>query len=134
MNEQSSAWLNAIEVLPAVHERLKRVVILNGDALDVIRQQDGPRTLYYCDPPYAHDTRATTTEYGDNEMLIDQHADLLQCLAEIKGRFLLSGYRNVMYDKHAEVNGWNRHDVQIDNKAGKGKTKRKMTESIWHNF
>ena len=36
MNEQASAWLTVIDGLPEVHARLKRVVILNHDALDVI--------------------------------------------------------------------------------------------------
>ena len=42
MNEQASAWLTAMEGLPAVHERLKRVVIFGPkDAKEVIQQQDG---------------------------------------------------------------------------------------------
>jgi DNA adenine methylase len=44
MNEQASAWLNCIDGLDDVHERLKRVVVLCGDALKVIRQQDGERS------------------------------------------------------------------------------------------
>jgi len=59
MNEQASAWLRAVDGLPDVHQRLQRVVILNDDAVIVIRQQDGPHTLYYLDPPYLHETRAT---------------------------------------------------------------------------
>src|SRR5206468_2710696 len=38
MNEQASAWLSCIEGLPAVSARLKRVVIVNDDALQVIRR------------------------------------------------------------------------------------------------
>ena len=51
MNEQASAWLTAVEGLPEIHARLKRVAILNDNAVDVIRTQDGPSTLFYCDPP-----------------------------------------------------------------------------------
>ena len=36
MNEQSSAWLNGVEGLADVHDRLKRVVVLCDDALKVI--------------------------------------------------------------------------------------------------
>lgn len=43
--------------------RLRRVVILNQPALEVIRQQDGPATLYYLDPPYLHEMRAATSTY-----------------------------------------------------------------------
>ncbi len=61
MNEQCSAWLTAVEGLIEVHGRLKRVVILNRPALEVIRQEDGPQTLFYLDPPYLHQTRAAPT-------------------------------------------------------------------------
>jgi DNA adenine methylase len=134
MNEQASAWLSAVEGLPAVHARLKRVVVLNRPALDVIRQQDGPRTLFYLDPPYAHDTRKTTGEYGAYEMSLEDHAELLQELGILEGRFVLSGYRNDMYDRTAEVNGWRRADFEISNHAAGGKDKRRMTESVWLNF
>ena len=96
MNEQASAWLTAIEGLPAVHERLKRVVILNRDVLDVIRQQDGPDTLFYCDPPYLKETCASKDVYA-HEMTDTQHLQLLELLNGIKGKFLLSGYPSGLY-------------------------------------
>lgn len=133
MNEQVSAWLNAVEGLPEVHERLKRVLILNDDALSVIRKQDGPRTLFYLDPPYLHETRATTGEY-EHEMTLEQHNELLLTLKSIKGRFLLSGYHSPLYDAVGRMHGWTCHEKEIDNKASGGKTKRKMIECVWTNF
>ncbi len=154
MNEQASAWLNCIDGLPEVHARLKRVLILNRDALDVIRSEDGPRTLFYLDPPYLHETRATVKEYGTNEMTRDQHAELLATLGgasavvalsphcgtiprskgPIVGRFLLSGYRSEMYDAVAERCGWTRHEFSIPNNAAGGKEKRRMVECVWTNY
>lgn len=134
MNEQASAWLNAVEGLPAVHARLKRVVILNHDALDVIRQQDGPRTLFYLDPPYVHRTRGPGREYGENEMTDEQHVKLLNTLEKIKGRFLLSGYRNTLYEPFEEQLRWKRYDFDLPNNAAGGDEKRRMTESVWCNF
>ena len=133
MNEQASAWLNAVEGLPAVHARLKRVVILNRDATDVIRQQDGERSLFYCDPPYVHETRSTKDLYA-HEMTVEQHAELLDTLASIKGKFLLSGYHCGQYDRAAALNGWRCHDFEIDNKLSGGKTKAKEIEAVWCNF
>lgn len=133
MNNEVSAWLSCIEGLPAVHERIKRVLILNDDALTVIRKQDGPRTLFYLDPPYLHETRATTGEY-EHEMTAQQHADLLETLSEIKGRFLLSGYPSRMYTQWQDDCGWTCHEKQINNHAAGGKTKRVMTECVWKNF
>lgn len=133
INEQASAWLSAIEGLPAVHERLKSVVILNDDALKVIRQQDGEKTLFYLDPPYLHETRASTGVY-EHEMTETQHFDLLKCLGRIKGKFLLSGYRSAMYDGDAERFGWHRVDFDLPNSAAGGTKKRRMTECVWMNY
>lgn len=130
-NEQASAWWNCVEGLPAVHTRLKRVVILNDDAVKVIRAQDGEKTLFYLDPPYVHSVRATTGNYK-YEMTEDDHRGLLDMIVQCKGKVMLSGYPNPVYEK--ELRGWNRHDFAIDNKASGAKTKRLMTEAIWTNF
>lgn len=132
MNEQASAWLTAIEGLPAVHERLKRVVILNREALDVIRQQDGPQTLFYLDPPYLPETRQTNGEYGIHEMTGRDHADLLGVIRSVQGKVMLSGYRNLLYDNL--LKDWTRRDFELPNNAAGGATKRRMTESLWCNF
>lgn len=134
MNEQVAAWLNCIEGLPEIHARLKRVLILNRDALDVIREQDGPRTLLYLDPPYLHSARATTKEYGEHEMNRAQHVDLLNLLTGVRGRFLLSGYRSQLYDEQARLCKWNRHEFDIPNNAAGGKEKRRMVECVWKNW
>ena len=131
MNEQASAWLGCIEGLADVHDRLKRVVVLCDDALKVIRQQDGERTLFYLDPPYVHNTRATTDAY-QYEMDESVHAELLSTIQQCQGRVMLSGYPNELYDR--TLHDWNRHDREIDNKVSGGTSKRMMTESLWSNF
>jgi DNA adenine methylase len=133
MNEQASAWWNAVEGLPAVHARLRRVLILNRPALEVIRSQDGRRTLFYLDPPYPHETRTATKVYA-LEMGEADHAELLGLLAGIKGRFLLSGYHSDLYDRFAAEQGWHCTEFTTDNKAAGGKQKRRMTECVWANY
>ncbi len=133
MNEQASAWLSAVEGLPAVHARLRRVVVLNRDALDVIRQQDGPNTLFYLDPPYLKETRAAGEVY-EHEMAGPQHVDLLRVLTEIQGKFLLSGYRSSLYDSVCGNFGWHRTDFDLPNNSAGGKSKRRMTECVWTNY
>lgn len=134
MNEQASAWLTAVEGLPAVHERLKRVVVLNRDALEVLRQQDGPKTLFYLDPPYLHETRATTSEYGAFEMGDPEHEALLMALGSLKGKAMLSGYRSRLYDEALRNPRWTRHDFEVANHASGGDSKRRMTECLWVNW
>lgn len=131
MNEQASSWLTAVEALPAVANRLKRVVIMCDDATKIIRSQDGSHTLFYLDPPYMHETRVTTADY-DFEMSTEQHTELLKTIDRCEGKVLISGYPNELYD--TQLKGWNTVDVIIDNKASNAKRKPKKTERIWMNY
>lgn len=133
MNELPSAWLSAIEGLPEVHSRLQRVVIENDDALKLIKREDDARTLFYLDPPYVHETRQATKAYR-HEMTNEQHEVLLTMLERIQGRFLLSGYKNPLYESFEKRYGWRRVDFQIDNKASSKKTKDKEIECVWMNY
>lgn len=134
MNEQVSAWLSAVEGLPECHARLRRVEIRNMDGRDFIRKYDHPRALFYCDPPYLHETRSSTGEYREHEMDTAAHHRLLDTLAEIKGSFMLSGYHSPLYDDHARALGWRCHEREIDNKASSAKSKEKKTECVWTNY
>lgn len=131
MNEQASAWLNAVDGLAEVHSRLKRVTILNRDALSVIRQQDGKDTLFYLDPPYLCETRTCEDVYS-HEMTTNQHIEMLDIVAACKGFVMLSGYPSALYNHH--LRDWARHEFQLPNQAAGGKTKRRMTEVVWCNF
>jgi DNA polymerase-1 len=131
MNEQASAWLSAVEGLPAVHARLRRVVIRNKPALEVIKAEDAPGTLFYCDPPYLQSTRRSPEVYA-HEMSEADHRELLRVLRSVKGKVMLSGYRSELYDR--KLAGWNRHDFKVANQAAHGPRKREMTECVWCNF
>jgi len=133
MNEQVSSWLSAVEGLRDAHERLRRVVVLNRDAIDVIKSQDGPNTLIYADPPYKHETRVTTSDYAF-EMTDSEHSDLLVALGGVEGKFILSGYRSDLYLDAEREYGWKRHEIQIDNKASSSKLKEIKTECLWSNY
>lgn len=134
MNENVSAWLSAVEGLPEVHARLKRIEIRNMDACEFIEKYDDPQAVFYCDPPYLHETRSTGGGEYRHEMTTDDHVQLLDCLGEIKGRFLLSGYHSGLYDATAKASNWNRVDIQIDNKASGRKSKELKTECVWRNY
>jgi DNA adenine methylase len=131
MNEQASAWLSALAGLAAVHARLQRIVVLNRPAVDVIRQQDGPDTLFYCDPPYLHATRADRDSYT-HEMSADEHRQLLEVLRSVQGKVMLSGYPSVLYD--GALAGWSRYTFDLPNNAAGGAAKGRETEVLWCNF
>jgi DNA adenine methylase len=132
MNEQACSWLNAIEGLPTIHARLKRVVILNRPALEVIRTQDGPGVLFYLDPPYLPEVRVSKQAFGPFDMTVEQHEELLDAIIGLQGMVIISGYASPLYE--SRLAGWAREEFDLPNNAGSGKQKRRMTEVVWMNF
>lgn len=81
--------------------RLKDVVIDNRDFEEVIRGQDGPATLFYCDPPY-HNTEGYYKNIGEEGFTEADHFRLRDTLLGVEGRFILSynddGFIRSLYD------------------------------------
>jgi len=132
MNGNVSEWLSAVDGLEAVHDRLLRVVMECVPAVDLIRREDTPATLFYVDPPYVHGTRTAPAAYNDFEMSDAGHAELLAVLKGCRGKVMLSGYANALYDD--ALAGWTRHPFDVPNNAAGGRSKRRMTEVLWCNF
>lgn len=86
-----SRWLGGLEALPEIAERLLRVQIENRTAIEVIKLYDAPETLFYCDPPYVHDTRGDNQAY-EYEMSDGEHRELSLILNKVKGKVALSNY------------------------------------------
>jgi DNA adenine methylase len=97
----------------------------------VIRSQDGPGTLFYCDPPYLPRTRAASDAYA-HEMTEGDHRELLALLRSVRGKVMLSGYPSELYDR--ALAGWPRHTFDLPNNAAGGPTKGRETEVVWCNF
>lgn len=134
MQEQVSAWLSCINGLSAAHRRLIRVLIVNPMKVwDFVKKYDDPNTLFYLDVPYYPDTRKVPDAY-EFEMSCQEHDTLLDVLADIKGQFMLCGYSNDLYEAWRAAMGWNRYDMEIDNKSSSSKTKEIKIESVWANF
>lgn len=129
MNENVSAWLSAVDGLPEIHERLRRVEIWCRPAVEAIQKLDSEDTLIYCDPPYLESTRKSGGEYGQYEMSLDQHIELLECLKNIKGKFLLSGYDSELYNSY----GFERVEFSVPKHSSSSKKKEKKVEVVWKN-
>jgi DNA adenine methylase len=133
MNETCSAWWSAIEGLPEVHQRLARVQIYNMDAVELIRKLDSPELLIYADPPYLHETRSTTKEYGKFEMNEAAHVAMLEVLnTTVKARVMISGYPSHLYERY--LSGWDRVEFPTANHASSSKVKEVKLETLWKNF
>jgi DNA adenine methylase len=123
-----SRWLGGVEALPEIAERLLRVQIENRPASDLIRLYDGKNTLFYCDPPYLHETRGDSKAYGF-ELEEGEHIDLAALLHGCKGKVAISGYRNPLMDKLYK--SWRRYDARPKHCHS---IKKVRQECVWMNY
>ncbi|HLF91249.1 MAG TPA: DNA adenine methylase, partial [Anaerolineales bacterium] len=93
-----SRWLGSVEGLSEIAQRLLRVQIENAPALEVIQRFDSPETLFYCDPPYVHESRSDTNAYA-YEMTDREHRELSEVLHRVEGKVALSGYHSDLMDE-----------------------------------
>ena len=125
-----NAWWTAIEALPQVIDRIRRVQIACQSAFDAIPRFDHEEALIYCDPPYVHDTRCQqSTSVYHTEMSDDDHRRLASLLARCKGAVVLSGYDSPLYDEL--YTGWDKVTREIANHASGRAQKTRETECLW---
>lgn len=125
-----SRWLGAVDALPEIAERLLRVQIENRPAVDVIELYDSPKTLFYCDPPYVHETRGDSSAYG-YEMNTEQHEELAGVLNNAKGLVAFSNYDCDLMDRLYPSTRWHKH---ITAPKTNHSTKSKRVEVLWTNY
>ena len=123
-----SRWLGAVEDLPNIAMRLMRVQIEHDLAANVIARYDSEETLFYCDPPYPHESRGDSKAYR-YELTDEQHVELARVLHNVKGKVALSGYHCALLDNlYAD---WNVCEAN-SKKVHSVKTER--TEVLWTNY
>lgn len=125
-----SRWLGGVDALPEIAERLLRVQIENRPAIDVIRLYDSPETLFYCDPPYVHETRGDSNAY-EFEMADEQHEELADILNSVQGMVAFSNYDCPMLNRLYPETRWFKYvSPPRTNHATKGK----RVEVLWTNY
>lgn len=128
---QSRVWVNSIDSLSPVIERLRNVQLENLDFRELIPKYDTVDTLFYCDPPYVHSSRSSKSAYN-HEMTDIDHNDLLDILLSVKGKVVLSGYESELYAQ--KLKHWHLVSKIVNSSAAKTPNKIKRTEMIWSNF
>jgi DNA adenine methylase len=123
-----SRWLGSVEGLPEIAMRLLRVQIENAPAIEVIKRYDSEETLFYCDPPYPHETRGDSKAYG-YEMTNDDHRVLADVLRNVKGKVALSSYHSKLMNELYE--GWT--CIEAPPKIAHS-IKEMRTEVLWVNY
>jgi DNA adenine methylase len=125
-----SRWLGGVEMLPEIADRLLRVQIENRPAHDVLMLYDSPDTLFYCDPPYVHETRGDSKAYG-YEMTNQHHRELAKVLNAVKGMVAISNYQCSLMDELYPAPRW--HKIVGPARTNHA-TKGTRVEVLWVNY
>ena len=125
-----SRRLGGLESLAEISERLLRVQIENRPAVEAVKLYDSPQTLFYCDPPYIHETRGDAKAYS-NEMNNPDHEELARVLNSAQGLVAVSNYDCDLMNRLYPAKKWLKT-------TGPQKTihstKDKRAENLWTNY
>lgn len=123
-----SRWLGSVEGLSEIAQRLLRVQIEHAPAEEVIQRYDSEHTLFYCDPPYPHESRGDKRAYA-YEMSDDDHRRLSEILHSVKGKVAVSSYHSDLMSRlYAD---W--YCVEADPKVIHS-VKQTRVEVMWMNY
>ena len=125
-----SRWLGGIDALDGIAQRLIRVQIENRPAVDVIQLYDGPNTLFYCDPPYYHETRGDSKAYRF-EMDEEQHREFAKVVNHCSAKVAVSGYDHPLMKELFPASKWKK---STGNEKTIHSTKGTRTEILWTNY
>jgi DNA adenine methylase len=128
MSGAVSRWLGSVEGLEYIATRLLRVQIENDKAEKVIQRYDSGETLFYCDPPYPHESRGDSKAY-QFELSDEEHVALAKLLNGVKGKVAVSGYDcELMRTLYKE---WNIHKEKPKQAMS---IKQERQEILWTNY
>jgi DNA adenine methylase len=130
-----SGWLAKIhEDLPAIAQRITEWQWDDVPALECMRYYDSTTTMHYCDPPYLPETRTTPKVYK-YEMTYEEHEELLQCIVELDGYVMISGYDSALYRRYLKrKEGWYKTKIDMANHSSSAKKKERRIECVWTNY
>ncbi len=123
-----SRWLGSVAGLEYIATRFLRVQIESDKAVNVIRRYDSAETLFYCDPPYPHESRGDRKAYS-YEMSDADHVELSKTLHAAKGKVAISGYDcDLMRDLYRN---WKTHHERPKQALS---IKKERQELLWTNY
>ena len=125
--------IKSIDKLSLIHKRFSEVYIDNLDFRELIANWDRTDTFFYLDPPYVASSRKSGGYMF--EMTDKDHNDLIDILSNIKGKWLLSGYDNDIYNDR--LSGFYRQDFNCFANSLRYRNKDNCparTETVWANY
>lgn len=110
--------------------RLENVQMESADALYIIQSRDHDDAFFYCDPPYIGSDMGHYKGYTEEDF-----RSLLEMLASIKGKFLLSSYPSDLLSEFIERNGWYTLKKELTVIVNiKSSSEKKKTETLTANY
>jgi DNA adenine methylase len=125
-------YWRSLDTLVKVRERLSNVIIECDDFENVIKRWDSKETYFLLDPPY-YGSEGYYNGFGRKD-----HERLLRLLKEVKGKWLLSGYANELYNK--ELKDYNKFEFELVKRShyiagsGSGFMRPRVKEVLWCNY
>jgi DNA adenine methylase len=111
-------------------KRLERVQIESCDALRIIKSRDVAEAFFYLDPPYVGADQGRYDGYTQEDF-----DALLDVLTGIKGKFLLSSYRNKTLAEFTLNNNWFTLELKMSSPMTHGfKSQRNKVEVLTANY
>ena len=137
-----NAWMNLKKDLDSIHSRLNGVQVklvgrIDGagyNVFDVMKEVEGPDTVFYLDPPYLHETRSVKSAFGVHEMTSYEHEKLLKFLLGVQAKAIfISCYWSDLYSAILGVKGggWDYTYWNCPNNSGMNKVKERRREYCW---
>lgn len=104
----ATRWRSVVDSIPAWHDRIRCITILNRDAFDLFpRIDDADRTVIYCDPPYLVKGASYVHDFTD-----DDHQRLADELHRFKRtRVVISYYDHPRLE--ALYPTWTKRSVEV---------------------
>lgn len=109
--------------------RLQNVQLECADAVYIIQSRDSADAFHYCDPPYFNSDCGHYGGYTEADMI-----RLLDTLANVKGRFLLSSYPSAVLERYTAANGWVTRKIEARVSVNKGSRNKMKTEVLTANY
>lgn len=105
--------IDSLPKLEAIHRRLQGVLFENRDYKFILKNYQKAGMLFYCDPPYIHDTREKgSCDIYSNEMSNKNHEELVDLFLSMKNQMIvLSGYESPLYTPLLQA-GWVKKEIE----------------------
>ena len=130
---RTAKWYKSPLTIDQCADRMKQVQLENDTWQRIFDEYDTPDTLFYCDPPYLHETRLSPAVY-QYEFTDDDHRELLARLQTIEGKAILSGYDNDLYN--TELKNWRTTTIKARVSAANNHADYEpyRDEKLWMNY